>query len=137
MKRDWEVIRKQLIDIEEENDVVADIRNEPKWGEQSEAEFKAQFEDYEKKEAIILGHLELLINSGYVEGLKVRRATNGNFIFSSSSPRLTMAGHDLLDTMRSSPIWESIKKTAKEKGIELTFDAIKSLGKLALGHLIG
>jgi len=43
-----------------------------------------------------------------------------------------MAGHDLLDTMRSTRIWEKIKATAKTKGIELTFDAIKALGAFAL-----
>jgi hypothetical protein len=49
-------------------------------------------------------------------------------------PTLTWAGHDLLDTIRSKTVWERIKYTAKEKGIELTFDAVKELGKIAL-HL--
>jgi len=52
------------------------------------------------------------------------------------SPELTWEGHDLLDTLRSKPVWERVKKTAQEKGIELTFDAVKALGKAALAAII-
>jgi Hypothetical protein (DUF2513). len=45
---------------------------------------------------------------------------------------LTWQGHELLDTIRSKAVWERIKTTAKEKSIELTFDSVKALGKLAL-----
>ena len=64
--------------------------------------------------------------------MQIVRSTDGRFGYGIHSPRLTMAGHDLLDTMRSTTIWEKIKTTAKSKGIELTFDAIKALGALAL-----
>jgi len=48
-----------------------------------------------------------------------------------------MAGHDLLDTMRSHPAWDKIKATAQTKGIELSFDAIKVIGGWALKQIIG
>jgi hypothetical protein len=38
--------------------------------------------------------------------------------------------------MRSQAVWERIKTVAKDKGIELTFDAVKALGKLALGLVL-
>jgi hypothetical protein len=47
-----------------------------------------------------------------------------------------MAGHDLLDTMRSTTIWEKIKVTGKSKGIELTFDTIKAMAAVALKNLL-
>ena len=53
------------------------------------------------------------------------------------SPDLTWAGHDLLDTLRSKPVWERIKMTAKDKGIELTFEAVKMLGSVALKSVVG
>lgn len=40
-------------------------------------------------------------------------------------------------TIRRKPVWERIKKTAQEKGIELTFDAVKALGKAALTTILG
>lgn len=137
MKRDWDLLRKQLIDIEEERDVLADIPDQPKWNDQSQEEFTRQYKEYQDIESKIAGHLELLIENGYVEGIHVSRGIDGHIAFGVSSPRLTMAGHDLLDTMRSKPLWEKIKATAQSKGIELTFDAVKTIGAWALKHLIG
>lgn len=132
MKRDWDLIRKQLTDVEEENDLFSDISPEPVWTDQSWDTYEKQLKEHRAIESRILGHFELLVNNGYVDGLQVLRSADGLFSYGLHSPRLTMAGHDLLDTMRSSTIWEKIKTTAKTKGIELTFDAIKALGAFAL-----
>lgn len=43
-----------------------------------------------------------------------------------------MGGHELLDTMRSKPVWERTKKVAAEKGIELSFEAVRLLAVRAL-----
>ena len=132
MKRDWDLIRKQLTDVEEENDLFSDIPPEPKWQDQDWNTYEKQLKEYQAIEGRICGHLELLVKAGYVDGVQIVRSADGQFGYGIHSPRLTMAGHDLLDTMRSSTIWEKIKASAKAKGIELTFDAIKALGALAL-----
>lgn len=137
MKRDWDLLRKQLTDIEEERDVLADMPSEPKWTDQTEAEYSRQYEEYQAIEGRIAGHLELLVDNGYVDGVHVLRGADGHIAFGLSSPRLTMTGHDLLDTMRSKPVWENIKSAAQSKGIELTFEAIKMLGSWALKQVIG
>jgi hypothetical protein len=135
MKRDWELIRQQLTDIEEEKDLFTEIPDEPKWLDQSEEEYVSQMEAYRAVENRILGHLELLVESGYVTGMKIIRGADGSLHYSYSSPRLTMAGHDLLSTMRSSPVWESIKSTARAKGIELTFETVKTLAAFSLKQM--
>ena len=132
MKRDWDLIRKQLTDVEEENDLFSEIPPEPKWQDQDWNLYEKQFKEYQAIEGRIFGHLELLIDAGYIDGMQIVRSTDGRFGYGIHSPRLTMEGHDLLDTMRSTTIWEKIKTTAKSKGIELTFDAIKALGAFAL-----
>jgi len=137
MKRDWDLLRKQLTDIEDERDVLADMPDTPKWSGQPGEDYERQLKEFIATEARIFGHLELLIDNRFVTGIEVKRNLNGEFIYYSTSPQLTMSGHDLLDTMRSSSIWESIKSMAKSKGIELTFDAIKSLGLLALKQVVG
>ncbi|KWF02168.1 hypothetical protein WL80_28915 [Burkholderia ubonensis] len=138
MKRDWDLLRKQLTDIEAGHDVLADIPDVPKWTDDLTWEaYDDLAKDQRAVEERIAGHLELLIDSGYVEGLKVLRGADNHFSYGVSAPRLTMAGHDLLDTMRSATIWESIKSTARTKGIELTFDAIKALAGYALKHALG
>ncbi|MNB69167.1 hypothetical protein D3C76_957900 [compost metagenome] len=136
MKRDWDLLRYFLIEIEEEKDVFADFPDKPEWMEQTEEEYCLQFGEYEVFESRFFGHLELLIDNRYIEGIQVSRGMDGHISCGTTYPRLTMKGHDLLDTMRSSPVWESIKSTATSKGIELTFDAIKTLGAAALAHLI-
>lgn len=137
MKRDWDLIRKMLTDIEDDRDVLAEMPVEPKWTDQSEEEYVQQLSEHNVSEGRIACHLEMLIENGYIAGLKVTRTGSGHFGYSVSGPRLTMAGHDLLDTMRSPVIWKTIKSTAKQKGIELTFDVIKALSSVALKQLFG
>ncbi len=137
MKRDWDLIRKLLTDIEEEKDLLADAPETPEWLDQPEAEFVAQMKAYREAETRLLGHLELLLEAGYTDGYRVVRGADGSFGFSRSSPRLTMAGHDLLGTMRSSKVWSWIKTTASTKGVELTFDTVKSLAAPALKSILG
>lgn len=136
MKRDWDLLRQFLTEIEEKKDVFAGFSDKPEWTEQTEEEYSRQYSEYEEYESRFFGHLELLTENGYIDGIYVLRGMDGHISYGTTHPRLTMRGHDLLDTMRSSPVWESIKTTARNKGIELTFDAIKTLGAVALKHLI-
>lgn len=92
---------------------------------------------YRAADERLFGHLELLLNAGYTQGYSVIRGADGYISFGAFTPRLTMAGHDLLDTMRSSKIWDWIKSTANTKGVELSFDAVKALGALALKNVLG
>ncbi len=133
MKRDWDLIRKQLTDVEEENDLFREIPPKPVLTDQAAWDaYEKQLEEYRDVESRVFGHYELLVNSGYIDGLQIVRSADGLFSYGLYAPRLTMSGHDLLDTIRSTTIWEKIKATAKTKGIELTFDAIKALGAFAL-----
>lgn len=125
MKRDWDLVRNILINVEEDNAIFDGLDNPADSREMKK-----------KQDYILLGHLELLTNNGYIEGAEVIRSVSGFAGYSVGSPRLSMAGHDLLDTMRSPSIWESIKSTAKKKGVELSFDAIKVLSVAALNHLM-
>lgn len=138
MKRDWDFLREQLTGIEEGRNVLADIPETVQWTDDIEwEEFERRSSEQRAIEQRIAGHLELLIDSGYVEGLTVLRGIDGHFSYSIHVPRLTMSGHDLLDTMRSATIWNSVKSTAKNKGIELTFEVIKALATSAVKHALG
>ncbi len=132
MKRDWDLVRKQLTDVEEENELFSELPSQPVFLEQGWDTYESQLKDHRAIENRIFGHFELLVNNGYIDGLEIIRSADGLFSYGLHDPRLTMLGHDLLDTIRSTTIWEKIKATAKTKGIELTFDAIKALGVFAL-----
>lgn len=132
MKRDWDLIREQLTAIEQEQDLFSGVPEKPKWESQNWDVYEKQLREFRTEEGKIFGHLELLIKAGYIEGIEVMRSIDGSFHYGVTMPRLTMAGHDLLDTMRSDSIWNKVKATAKSKGIELTFDTIKLFASLAL-----
>lgn len=115
MRRNWDVIREVLCEVEALNK----SRNET-------LEYS-----FTEKEGLSVEKVEqaiLLFNAGFIEADDIS-TLNAIGIEASA---LTWAGYDLLDTIRSQPLWERIKRTAKDKGIELTFDAVKVLGKQAL-----
>lgn len=120
MKRDWEVIRQVLIEVEELN---ATDRNSATYG---------LGDEYGDDEVTKNEHALLLWKAGFISGIDAGTLDGPALI----APDLTWAGHELLDTLRSKAVWERIKTTAKDKGIELTFDAVKALGKVALDWVI-
>jgi hypothetical protein len=120
MKRDWDVIREVLLEVEsvpEEGRVNFGyaISSKQAGAERSKAE-----------------HAFLLRDAGYLSAIDVGDLDANRML----GPVLTWAGHDLLDTLRSKPVWERVKTMAKDKGLELTFDTVKALGKVALDYVI-
>ena len=119
MKRDWDVVREVLIEVEA---LTERERNTFQYALGYEGTNEAKSEQ-----------AMLLWKAGYLEAIEAGGLDGPAII----SPGLTWAGHDLLDTLRSKPVWEKIKKTAKDKGIELTFEAVKMLGTFALKSMLG
>ena len=119
MKRNWDVIRDVLIEVESLNGAKFDT---VQYGPESES-------DFPERDA----QGSLLWKAGFIEGADAS-SMDGDAVLATS---LTWAGHELLDTMRSGPIWERIKTMATEKGVELTFDAVKVLGKAAMAAIFG
>lgn len=120
MKRDWDVIRDVLIEVEE---LSSAERDSFVYGVGSE---------YDDKDATKSEHAFLLWKANFITGIDAS-TFGGKALL---SPDLTWQGHDLLETMRSKAVWERIKTIAKDKGIELTFEAVKALGKVALDWAI-
>lgn len=141
MERDWDRIRTYLLAIEKDEDlkqtILADVLTDPLWKDQTEAEFNKEWAAFKAKERVVCGHLELLVAGGYTEGLTISRDMSGGFHFALHDPRLTNAGHDLLDSIRSPKVWAFIKDTAKSKSVDLTLDAVKALGPLAMKAIFG
>jgi hypothetical protein len=113
MKRDWDVVRQVLSEIEASN------------------RHKLQY--HENKDAVATEHAFLLFAAGYIKAVDATTFDGRALI----NPELTWEGHELLDTIRSKSVWERIKQMAKEKGIELTFDSVKLLAAKALEMAVG
>lgn len=122
MKRDWDVIREVLFEIE-------GLSRQDQYTFAYTADPNGSPEMLKKAE-----HVFLLHDAQYLNGFAAKYVDNTPWQF--KQPSLTWAGHDLLETIRSDVVWNKIKSTARTKGIELTFDAVKALGKLALDWAI-
>lgn len=106
MKRDWDVVRKVLLAVEDLPDRKSAITEQDVDGIDSDD---------------VYHHALILIEAGYVvghEGVK----QGGKSVFLQ---RLTWAGHELLDAIRQQSKWNNIKRYAREQGIELTAKGIE------------
>jgi len=113
MKRDWDVVRQVLTEIE--------------------AGDRHKLQYHESKDAVATEHAFLLYDAGYIKAVNATTSDGRALI----SPELTWDGHELLDTIRSKTVWERIKQMAKDKGVELTFDSVKLFAAKALEMAVG
>lgn len=118
MKRNWDVIREVLLAVE---------ALDPK--EFEDLHYNVAADDEQRTAE----HAVLLWKAGFVEGIDAS-CMDGPYVIASG---LTWQGHDLLQTIQSKPVWEKIKTTAQEKGVELTFEVVKRLGSMALDTILG
>lgn len=121
MKRDWDVIREVLIEVEAVPDK-----------ERSRFEYTT---DPNKDDAanVKAAHAILLAEAGFLKGSNTKFLNGTRLLL---APNLTWQGHELLDTIRSKPVWDKIKSTAEDKGLDLSFDTVIALGKAAVAWII-
>ena len=117
MKRDWDVIRMVLSEVEE----------------LSAKNFESITYEVSEDETSKSEHAFLLWQAGFIQGIDAS-TMDGACVLAQG---LTWSGHEILDTIRSQPLWEKIKSTAFEKGIELTFESVRAIGSVALRSVLG
>jgi hypothetical protein len=118
MKRDWEVIRKILLKIEE-------LPTED-----------STFSSHELEgidNAIVAFQMRLMLDSGLIEG-SCRDAIGGAPYCHAF--RLTWAGCEFLDAIRRDTVWNEIKKQAKTKTVDLPIGIINSVAKVLIEGLM-
>lgn len=114
MKRNWDTIRAVLIAIEDDN-------------------YDEYLEESENQD-VILKKTALLIQAGFIDGKVLDSLDMSADVVVND---LTWQGHELLDTVRSKPVWDKIKSTALDKGLELTFDTVRAIGAKVIELMIG
>jgi hypothetical protein len=120
MKRDWDLVRRILLTVEEAAPGAHVMSH--------------QFPDLDNP--TLFEHVKVLKNAGYLEAqlLPLKTGHGGDDFVILGLP---WDGHDLLAKMRSDTWWAKIKATAKEKGIEFTFDVVKTLAGPAAAAVLG
>lgn len=137
MVRDWNLIRDVLKACEQDrlDAYVAKSGADYDEDDLSPQELdKLALENAKKYRKLVLGHLELCIDEGFIKGIEIVNYTDGTLgsVSFCKEARLTMKGHDFLAKLRDKNMWKSIKAIAKQTGIVLT---VESIGQLA-SHIV-
>ena len=120
MKRDMELIRKLLIQIEEK---YVDV-----WLDPSEVAIESY--DFET----IAYHCSILHDAGFVYDYKGQYANNRLHFFAVS--RLTWEGHEFLDKIRSDTVWNRTKSIMVKEGLPFAIDVIKEIASAVTTSMV-
>lgn len=126
MRRDWDIIRELLAQIEAETlpAFIDKTHREVQFGH-GDAVFERD----------VARHLKLLAEAGYVYGIDIANSRPGRVSYARVEPELTMEGYDLLEVLRSKTVWTSVKDQMKATGAALTAEAIKAFASQAIRRL--
>jgi hypothetical protein len=75
----------------------------------------------EDKSELIVGHLQLLEDAGFLDGRPYDLSNNVVI----EATRLTWAGHEFIALSRSSTTWNKAKALIAEKGLDLSAEGLK------------
>jgi hypothetical protein len=116
MKRNWDIIRDILVALESKED------------------FSAMHPERIPAHApeLVSYHLLLLKEAGLILA-ECRHDAQGLTCCAAS---LTWAGHEFLDTIRRDTVWNAIKRTARERGVDLSFDTIKAVARKVIEGML-
>lgn len=115
MKRDLDLIRDILLQIEESNSEVIPITVLSLCKEEDYSDF-----------ALLSTHIKLLLDSKYIEAEQMSNNSYGLCDFRIH--RITSSGYDYLDTVRDDSIWSTIKSKIKTISNSAALDVVKSVG---------
>jgi hypothetical protein len=120
MKRDMDLIRQILMNLEENED--------------SHGNHCVDLEIDGRSPLEVSYHVMLLHEAGLIEA---RDASDGEGL-AWDPMRLTWEGHEFLEQAKQDGLWRKAKKLVVEKGVGLSFDVLKAaLTKLAMDSLLG
>jgi hypothetical protein len=119
MKRDFDLIRKILTEVE---------------SQEAFRHFHGfEYEGYSVN--TVNEHIELLIEAGLIEGYVTRFADGETG--HNSIRRLTWAGHDFLESMRDDTIWKRVKETVIKPAGGVGFEILKEILKKEARERLG
>lgn len=122
MKRDMELIRKILFEIEE--------KFEPGLG----ILYGVSIEGYDK--CAIGDHCELIYQAGLITDYKGNRGGQGYKLLMFSVGKLTNKGHDYLELIRNEEIWKETEKEVAEKKLPNTIETYGTVAASIAGAFL-
>ena len=108
MKRDMELVRELLLEVE---------KQEPNTIKQ-----EVEYEDDKWTGEEVMGHLNLLNNRNLIAGTVIAEE------YCIALEGLTWEGHDFLDSIRDEGVWKKVKSKLATVGGGATLEIVKTLG---------
>ena len=118
MKRDMDLARKILEQVEEKHD--------------DQTQIALDLPDYPEK--LVHYHIMLLNKAGLLEAADCSGSESGTFWIPVN---LTWNGHEFLDAIRNETVWNKVKEVVKEKGGSIPFEVLKTLAVQFAGSVFG
>lgn len=118
MKRDRDVVRKILLKLEEIGNTTSYLQPDGVNGYDHE---------------LVSYHMQLLDEAGLIDAECIRGMGTPLYCVAKS---LTWRGHEFLDQIRQDSVWNKVKGSAREKGLDLSLDVIVSLAKTIIHSLL-
>lgn len=109
MKRDLELCRKILIEVENTN--------------HSQGIRDLKIESYDA--TLIKYHIHLLNQAGLIDAVIQRDSANE--IYATDVFELTWDGHEFLDSIKNERVWNKVIEFVKKKGGDMSFSVLKEL----------
>lgn len=116
MQRNWDVVRKILLKLEEIGDTTSHLQSD-------------QINGYDPE--LVSYHMRLLDEAGLIKA-KCHQRNPLNCVALS----MTWRGHEFLDQIRQDTVWNKVKGSAREKGLDLSLDVIVSLAKSIITSML-
>lgn len=108
MKRNWDLIRKILLELEKKAD-------NSSWLESTSIKgYDAHTVSY---------HYKLLNEAGLIEITDLSSIEEIDF----AATALTWQGHEFLDKIRNDTVWNKVKSVVQSKSLNLSFEVIKTV----------
>lgn len=122
MKRDWELIRIILEEVEGLPDTRGKLMARRIAGAFGCTEEEANY------------HLWLLLEAGLIEGNCAGKPGPHTTLI-CCGVAVTWKGHEFLDMVRSNKAWNRIKQWLNKKAVDLSYEAIVAAGRAVIGEV--
>jgi hypothetical protein len=118
MRRDWELIRNILQELERADASARGVDD-------------TAFTGYPPD--VVAYHFHILHQAGLLEAKCVE---NNEGVLFGWAERLTWNGHELLDYVRHKNVWERVKREIEAKGLDLSLHGIFAVAQRATGDVL-
>ena len=117
MKRNWDLIRKILLKLEEKADSTSWLQDDEIKG------YDSQTVSY---------HYKLLTDAGLIESIDLSNMSE----ISYAALSLTWQGHEFLDKIKNESVWNKVKSTVQSKSLDLSFEVIKTVATTLISAML-